>query len=147
MAAQRPKAYIVRLYLGSVALFFVNKIAVRSWVLGSDLPEFFNVFVLAVPNTLEAIVGMVMVGGILTAVKLRASPRLDALSPAVLTMMAAILTGTYVLTQEFKIHDLGGRNVYDPYDVLASVVGLVLTSALFLRFGIVEEGAQTPGAK
>jgi hypothetical protein len=144
MVAQRPKAYIVRLYLGSVALFFVNKMAVRSWVLGSDLPEFFHVFVRSVPNTLEAIVGMVMVGGILTAVKLRASPRLDTLSPAVLTVLAAILTGTYVLSQEFKLHDLGGLNVYDPYDVVASVLGLVLTSGLFMRYGIVEEGTQAP---
>ena len=144
MEALRPKTYIVRLYLGAVALYFVNKMAARSWVLGSDLPEFFHVFVLSVPNTLEAIMGMVMVAGILTALKQRASPRLEVLSPAVITVVAAILTGIYVLAQEFNIHDLGGRNVFDPYDVLASVMGLALTSALLLRYGIQREPAQTP---
>jgi len=39
---------------------------------------------------------------------------------------ATILASIYVITQEFKIHDLGGRNIYDPNDVVFSIIGLLV---------------------
>ena len=48
-----------------------------------------------------------------------------------------------MLTQEFKLHNLGGNNVYDPYDVVASIVGLVGMFWLVSRFGVLK-GASGP---
>lgn len=43
---------------------------------------------------------------------------------------AVSLASIYVITQEFKIHNLGGTNIYDPNDVIASIIGLVFIWSL-----------------
>ena len=47
-------------------------------------------------------------------------------------MLATAAAAVYVILQEFKIHNLGGENVYDPYDVVFSVIGLI-TAYLILH--------------
>ena len=52
--------------------------------------------------------------------------------------VAVGLASIYSVTQEFKYHNLGGNNVYDPYDVIASLIGLGMTYGLIQVFGFVE---------
>ena len=94
--------------------------------------------VLSVPNTFEAIIGMSTVTALLMRAKLHFSPRLERIPNLAIYLLGTVVVGTYVLTQEFKLHDLGGRNVYDPYDVAASILGLVGMFLLFWRYGILE---------
>jgi hypothetical protein len=51
--------------------------------------------------------------------------------------MATLIAGTYVLAQEFKLHSVGGNNVYDFNDVLASILGLVVVYLMLTRFGFI----------
>lgn len=41
-------------------------------------------------------------------------------------LLATIGCAIYVITQEFKLHNLGGNNVFDINDVLFSIIGLVI---------------------
>ena len=138
MNAFEIKPYLIRLYIAAFLIFFANKFGMRHFVLDHDLPEFTKTFVLSIPNTCEAIIGMSMLTGLLLFAKFRLRPRLDRIPDLAIYLLATLVTGTYVLTQEFRLHNLGGNNVYDPYDVAASVIGLVGMLLLFIRFGVIE---------
>jgi hypothetical protein len=55
------------------------------------------------------------------------------LKPIYVYSIAVLIAGVYVLLQEFKVHDLGGANVFDLYDVVFSCLGLILVY-LYLIF-------------
>ena len=137
MSSPRIKTYVLRLYLATFALFIFNKFALRPFALEQECPAFLTIVVLSAPNTFEAIIGMSTVTALLMRAKLF-SPRLEGIPNLAIYLLATVVAGIYVLTQEFKLHDLGGRNVYDPYDVVASIVGLVGTLLLFWRYGFLE---------
>ena len=109
--------------MGVVLLFIFFK-GIRSSVLVHDPVVVVEVFLLSFPNFCEAVVGML----VLTSMGLVLNERLvkpdSRLGEQTIYVLAMILAGIYVILQEFKIHNLGGRNVYDPYDVLFSVIGV-----------------------
>lgn len=50
-------------------------------------------------------------------------------------VLVLILSALYVIPQELKFHNLGGNNVYDPYDLIASIIGLLMTFTILKKFG------------
>ncbi|MEM7415854.1 MAG: hypothetical protein AAF389_10190 [Gemmatimonadota bacterium] len=133
----RLKPYVRRLFAASIGLFVVNKFVVRPWAEGVDLPRWAEVLTYSSPNAIEGVVGMTVVCVMLLTVR----RRLDggAIGEATLFAIGAALTSAYVLTQEFGLHHLGGRNVVDPLDAVASVVGVLTMWLLFSRFGVADE--------
>ena len=134
----RLKPYLIRLYIAGFFLFVVNKFVLRPVVLDRSFPRIFEIIVLSLPNTIEVVLGVTTLAGIFTALKFRFRPRYDHMSNVAIVSAATIVGAVYVLTQEFKIHNLGGRNVYDPYDVVASVIGLVGMFVLLSRYGVAD---------
>lgn len=123
---------LASIQIGTTLIFAANKFLIRPFVLGNDLPALAQIFVLSFPNLCEAVVGTLVVtyiGLVLNNKFLQPSVRLK---NAHIYSMATILAGVYVILQEFKIHNLGGRNVYDPYDVLFSIIGLFMSYLLLL---------------
>lgn len=49
------------------------------------------------------------------------------------------IASLYVISQELKFHSLGGNNVYDPYDIAASLIGIAATFIVIQRFGFTEK--------
>tara|TARA_R110002072_G_scaffold37556_4_gene109712 strand:+ start:5653 stop:5820 length:168 start_codon:yes stop_codon:yes gene_type:complete len=47
-------------------------------------------------------------------------------------MFAAI----FVITQEMKFHNFGGKNIYDFNDVIASIIGLIVIFVMLNIYGI-----------
>lgn len=139
MSSLRIKPYLPRLYMAAFLVFIVNKFGARPFVLDHDVPDFAMTIVLSLPNTCEAIIGMSMSAGLLLAAKLRFSPRFDWIPNLLIYLLATLVTAVYVLTQEYELHNLGGNNVYDPYDVAASIIGLIGMLLVFSRFGIIEQ--------
>ena len=137
MSSPKIKPYLPRLYIAAFLVFIVNKFVARPVVLDHDFPDFATTVVLSLPNTCEAIIGMSMSAGLLFAAKLRFSPRFDWIPDILIYLLATLVTAGYVLTQEYELHNLGENNVYDPYDVAASFIGLVGMLLVFSRFGIV----------
>lgn len=111
----------------------------RPWVLENEMPEFFRILVLSVPNLAEAIVGTLVLTGILLQMRQYFNSRLGALKDTYIYLAAVGIAGAYAISQEYKWHNLGGNNVFDIYDVIASIIGLVLTFGLINKFGFLDK--------
>ncbi len=117
----------LRVIFGVVVLFMINKFLLRPYVLASDFPEAVNIFVLSFPNFCEAICGSLLLANIGLSLKSRFT---WALKNKHIYFASTLFAAVYVLTQEMKIHNLGGRNVYDPFDLLFSVIGLLIAAVI-----------------
>ena len=113
---------IARIQIIVILVFAFFKF-IRSSVLKTDVPEIFKIFLLSFPNFCEAIVGVLTLTaiGLVLNQKLRTGKRFNEKS---IYAMAVFFTAVYVISQELKFHNLGGNNVYDPMDVIFSVIGL-----------------------
>jgi len=118
----RSVSKIIRIQLVVVVAFIFFK-AIRPGVLDGNSPEAFKLFLLSFPNFCEGVVGVLMLTlvGLYSMLKLKFKIR-----DQLVYLMAAILAAIYVILQEVKIHNLGGNNVYDPNDILFSIVGLIV---------------------
>lgn len=131
---------LVRIQLGIIVTFIANKIWIRPFVLEHDVSAILNTFVLSYPNFCEAVVGTILLSYLGLVAKHHGFPLVKNIKNAHIYIIVTLLAAAYVILQEFKIHNLGGRNIYDPYDVLFSVLGLIVTYALlnFLQPQITE---------
>ncbi len=115
---------LARIQIIAGVLFVIGKAWLRPFVLEGDFHISLDIIVLSLPNFFEGIVGILS----LTYVGLYLNHRFVKAERKIkdkhLYLVATILASIFVLTQEFKIHNLGGNNVYDPYDVLFSIIGL-----------------------
>lgn len=118
---------MARWQLLTLVVFVIAK-AVRPSVLESQAPEFVKLFLLSFPNFCEAIVGILT----LTMLGLYTNSKLKWRNESIY-LAAVLLAAIYVITQELKIHNLGGTNIYDPNDVLFSVIGLCFGFLLISR--------------
>lgn len=138
MEAFRIKRYIIRTFTLLFVAFILNKFWIRPWILENDMPPFFDIVVLSLPNFIEAVMGSLVVVGILLNLKFRYPKNFETWSEKAIYVIAISLAGIYVVLQEFKIHNLGGQNIYDPWDVIASVLGLVTTGVILNVWGFKE---------
>jgi len=120
-------------YWATLFSFVAVKLLLRPVVLAGDAPVLLDIFVLSYPNFCEAIIGSFVIVTAITYLYQRFFTARFSLSHQFITFLGLLLTGLYVITQEFQIHNLGGRNVYDPYDVLFSVIGLACSYFLLVR--------------
>lgn len=111
---------IGRIQIGVIILFVVMKKLVRPYVLDNDFPLFMDIIVLSFPNLCEGIIGVLSA----TVVLLYLNNRSLRWKAYHIYLIATFLAGIYVITQEFKLHNIGGNNIYDLYDVLFSIIGL-----------------------
>lgn len=119
--------------------FILNKFYLRPWVLENDLHLILQIIVLSAPNLIEAIVGTLVLTGILLHLKQYFIEKTRSVKDIYFHFLAVLIAAIYVISQEFKFHSLGGNNVYDVYDVIASIIGLSLTFGLIQVFGFVDE--------
>lgn len=129
------KAYVRYVFLFIFLAFVVNKTLFRPWVLENDSSEFLKILVLSFPNFAEAILGTLLLTTILMVVNQQLGVKLKIEN---IQWVAFGLASFYVITQELKFHNLGGQNVYDPYDLAASIIGLILTITIIRLFGYSE---------
>ena len=132
------KKYVRYLFGMAILVFFLNKFLLRPWVLKNETSAFFQIIVLSIPNLIEAIVGTLLLTGILLQLKQHFYKKMGHIKNDYFYIVAVGIASVYSVSQEFKFHNLGGNNVYDPYDVIASIIGLVMTYGLITIFGFVE---------
>lgn len=119
---------LLRIQLGVIVSFVLVKFLLRPFVLEQRYTGISKIFVLSYPNFCEAIVGTIMLTYLLLIAK-ATSKRLK-IKEQYLYGIAVLLSATYVVLQELKVHNLGGENVYDPLDVLFSIFGLIFAYIL-----------------
>lgn len=133
------KKYVRYLFGVAILVFFLNKFLLRPWVLENETSEFFRIIVLSIPNLIEAVIGTLLLTGIMLQLKHRFNNKMGHIKDSYLYLVAVSLATIYSVSQEFKFHNFGGNNVYDPYDVIASLIGFVMTYVLIQVFGFVEK--------
>ncbi len=133
------KKYVRYLFGVAILVFFLNKFLLRPWVLENETSEFFQIIVLSIPNLIEAIVSTLLLTGILLQLKHRFNKIMGHIKDEYFYLVAVGLASIYSVSQEYKFHNFGGNNVYDPYDVIASLIGLGMTYGLIQVFGFVEK--------
>ena len=122
---------LLRIQLGITILFILFKV-IRSQVVKEELATWVKVFLYSFPNFAEAIVGPMTVCGLVLMANNRFLKEKTRLSNQFIYTITIVFSGVYVILQEFKIHNLGGRNVYDLNDVIFSVIGLLTSYGIFL---------------
>ncbi|WP_350286102.1 hypothetical protein [uncultured Croceitalea sp.] len=121
---------LTKIQFALIIVFVIFKL-IRPPVLQSSAPEWVKIALLSLPNFFEALIGVLVLTGMGLYLNLRVFNERRRIRKHVLYAIVPIIGGVYVITQELKIHNLGGNNVYDSNDVIFSVIGL-LTGYLFL---------------
>lgn len=130
------KKYIRYLFGWAILIFFFNKFFLRAWVLENETFNFFQIIVFSLPNLIEAIIGTLILTGILFQLKQYFNKKTKDIN---IYLIAVIISAFYIISQELKLHNIGGNNVYDIYDLIASVIGLIITFLIFQTFGFIEK--------
>jgi len=131
------KKYVRYLFGISILLFVLNKLYLMPWILENEFSGFLLILTLSIPNLLEAIIATLILKGILLQLNQYYLSKTNAIKEITLRISAVALAAIYVISQELKFHNLGGNNVYDPYDLIASAIGLVGTFTVIQLFGFV----------
>lgn len=123
---------LIRIQILVIILFIFLKWSRRS-IVEQGVPEFIEITLYSLPNFWEAIAGTIT----LTAIGLVANHKLllpaKRLQEYSIYLLSIIIGGVFVITQELKIHNLGGDNIYDPYDLGFSITGLIFSYLLFIK--------------
>ena len=134
------KKYVIYLFGIAISVFIINKLYFRSWVLKNDLPEFIRIATYSIPNLIEALILTLVLTGILLQIRLNFKKKFGSIKILSIYLLASGIAAVYVISQELKFHNIGGNNVSDTYDLVASVIGLIGTFVILQVFGFIEEG-------
>ena len=121
---------LVRIQILFTVLFIFFKL-IRPPILKSESPEFFKYILLSLPNFFESVIGVLIVTGIGLVLNDRLIKKYQ-IGLKTIYIVSVIMAGIYVITQEFKIHNLGGNNVFDKNDLIYSVIGLLIGFSIIL---------------
>ena len=135
MPLSRPVTYLICV---SAAAFLLNRHVIRPWVLETVEAGPAVVLVDSLPNLIEAVVGTVLVAGFLLTLRERSARSASQITESRLYLLASAMAGVFVVSQELNWFVLLRHNIYDPFDVTASILGLVVTNRFLTRFGLVE---------
>lgn len=134
---------LARVQLLSLVVFIVFKLLRKpalaqlplEWAPLEGIPtQWVEIFLYSFPNFLEPIVGAITITYLLMLPGGKIRFIRDRVAEPFIYIFVIFLAAVYVLTQEFKIHNLGGNNIYDPNDVLFSIAGLA--AAMVMLFVI-----------
>ncbi len=133
------KKYVRYLFGIAILIFILNKLFLRPWLSGNDVPNIFLIVTYSVPNLIEATIGTLLSTGILLQIRQYFYKRFGTIKDTYIHILALCIASIYVISQELKFHNLGGNNVYDPYDIVASLIGLLVTFGVIQLFGFTEK--------
>jgi hypothetical protein len=85
---------------------------VKPFVLENNYPDIFQIVVLSLPNFSEAVMGTLILTGILLQLRPFMGDKLKFFNTSRVYLTALILASIYVISQEFKLHNIGGNFNY-----------------------------------
>ena len=141
MKGLRFKRYLNVISLSSVLALVICKSVLRPWVRQNDFAEIFTIILNSIPNFLEPLVGVPALTGLLFMARHDNANFLTRFSEEGIYLLSISLATVYVISQELKIHSIGGNNVYDPNDLIASGIDLVLMLGVMFRYGFIKKEA------
>lgn len=135
------KYYIKYAFFGLLVVFPLNKLVVRPIVVKGNYDEVWVILVNSFPNFAEAIFGIIFVSIILFKVREHFVEHWRRISDIAIYSCAFLITGIYAISQELKFHNFGGNNIYDPNDVVASIIGLVFMYGVLNKYGVIQQNS------
>ena len=123
----------------AILVFILNKLYIRPWLLENDVTGIFLIVAYSIPNLIEAMIGTLLLTGILLHLRQHFSKKFSSLKDTYINVLAVCMASVYVISQELKFHNLGGNNVYDPHDLAASLIGLLATFGIIQLLGFTEK--------
>ena len=133
------KKYVRYLFGFAILIFVLNKLYLRPWILENEFSGIILILTNSVPNLLEAIIATLILTGILLQIRQYFNDKMGTIKEINFRILTVFIASIYVLSQELKFHNLGGNNVYDPYDLIASITGLIGTFIVIQIFGFVNK--------
>lgn len=133
------KKYVRYLFGLPILVYILNKLYLRPWILENELSGIILILTNSIPNLVEAIIGTLILTGILLQIHQSFIKKARAIKDIYIHVLATVFASVYVISQELKLHSLGGNNVYDTYDLIASFLGLTLTFGIIQIFGFADE--------
>lgn len=124
------------LYAANFVLFFILKIWFRPWIREQEGFEYLKIIANSFPNFVEAYLGTFTIATFLIIGRLKNLSWIKNLSDFTIYTTSTILAAIFVITQEMKFHNLGGENIYDFNDVIASIIGLIVIFTMLNLYGI-----------
>ena len=116
-----------RIQIAIIVLFVLFK-WIRPSVMVREGHELFKLFLWSFPNLCEGIIGVLTLTGM--GIYLTKALKIN---NKLIYVIAILLATLYVTTQEFKIHNLGGNNIYDPNDLIFSAIGIGMGAIIVFR--------------
>jgi hypothetical protein len=128
-------------YLSALVLlaYLLNRHVIKPQVLGKTEPKAVIVLVNSFPNLAEAIIGTLILTGMGMAIRKYSTNVINRVSDSTVYLVVSLVAGLYVVTQELNWHNFRGPNVFDRYDIFASLVGLVLVNRMLNRYGFTND--------
>ncbi|MEX2602132.1 MAG: hypothetical protein WD355_10815 [Balneolaceae bacterium] len=133
------KKYVRYVFGIAILVFILNKLLIRPWLSGNDVSDSFLIVSYSIPNLIEATIGTLLITGILLQIRQYFNSRFGSVKDTYIHILSVCIASIYVISQELKFHNLGGNNVYDPYDIGASLIGLLATFGIIQLFGFTEK--------
>ena len=121
---------LARVQIVVLVTFIANRFWIRPFVVREGYTGFARTFTFSYANFCEAIVGICAITFIALYVYRRWVVDQKRAHVWTIYIGATILAAIYVILQECKFHNLGGNNVYDPVDVVFSIIGLLVAFAI-----------------
>lgn len=125
--------------VGGGLAFVINRHLIRPALWESDIPGFLSALVYSLPNLVEAINGTVLLAGMAFWLRERSYPGLSRRTDSTLFLGVFIVAAAFTVSQELNWFNYRPDNVVDPFDIVATLVGLIMMNRLFNRFGFMEE--------
>jgi hypothetical protein len=114
---------------------------VRKWISERDIPDFIELISYSIPNFFEAILGSLILTAIFLRFKNLLGKRGKTLKTKHIYILVFLFSSVYVISQELNFLTLGGKNIYDPNDIAASILGLLFTYLLIHFYGFHKESS------
>lgn len=116
------QSILLKIQIVILISFVLVKFIARPYVLKEFTSKPLTVFVLSYPNFCEAVLGVLILSLLLLLLDHKIKVNMH---NQFIYFIACFLTAAYTILQEFKIHNLGGVNVYDINDVIFSIIGVI----------------------
>ncbi|NNF33797.1 MAG: hypothetical protein HKN68_06795 [Saprospiraceae bacterium] len=110
----------------------------RKILLEKEFPQPLEILSYSIPNFFEAVLGTSILVAILLTLKFKNVGFFKRVKSLNLKLFGIGFSLIYVVTQELKLHNLGGRNVYDFNDLIASTIGMIFIAFIIFRYGVTD---------
>jgi len=118
-------------------IFLVHRYLIRPWIIIQDDYGWLLVIMNSLPNFLEGIVGTMLIAGIGLSIRVASRPNDLQVDSTAFFHVSTLIAAVYVVSQETNLLNVTRPNVYDPFDLLASLIGLVIINRLLIIGGMI----------